>query len=146
MSLLNAGTIGFKEIWAHKFRSILTMLGIILGVSSLVAMSALVKGMENGMREALIAIGGLEKIRIEEQDIPPSKAISRPGGREYHLRCLCAASKARRSSKWSPRKCAPARAVFTRGKQILQSLEFRRHLAQRPRNEPARDRSRPHVQ
>ncbi|MBM3840488.1 MAG: ABC transporter permease [Verrucomicrobia bacterium] len=70
MDLLNAITIGFKEIWAHKFRSLLTMLGIILGVSSLVAMSALVKGMENGMKEALIAIGGLEKVRIEEQDIP----------------------------------------------------------------------------
>jgi putative ABC transport system permease protein len=36
-------------------------------------MSALVKGMENGMREALIAIGGLEKVRIEEQDIPPNQ-------------------------------------------------------------------------
>ena len=43
MNLLNAIAVGFKEIWAHKFRSILTMLGIILGVSSLVAMSALVK-------------------------------------------------------------------------------------------------------
>jgi putative ABC transport system permease protein len=73
MNLWNAITIGFKEIWAHKFRSLLTMLGIILGVSSLVAMSALVKGMENGMREALIAIGGLEKVRVEEQDIPPQQ-------------------------------------------------------------------------
>jgi len=27
---------GLREIWAHKFRSLLTMLGIILGVSSLV--------------------------------------------------------------------------------------------------------------
>jgi putative ABC transport system permease protein len=62
--------IGFKEIWAHKFRSLLTMLGIILGVSSLVAMSAMVKGMENGMKEALIAIGGLEKISVEPQAIP----------------------------------------------------------------------------
>src|SRR5882757_2179328 len=70
MNLLNAINIGFKEIWAHKFRSLLTMLGIILGVSSLVAMSALVKGMENGMKEALIAIGGLEKVRVEDQDIP----------------------------------------------------------------------------
>src|SRR5437667_8712223 len=73
MNLWNAITIGFKEIAAHKFRSMLTMLGIILGVSSLVAMSALVKGMENGMREALIAIGGLEKVRVEEQDIPPQQ-------------------------------------------------------------------------
>jgi putative ABC transport system permease protein len=70
MNLLNAIGIGFKEIWAHKFRSLLTMLGIILGVSSLVGMSALVKGMENGMKEALVAIGGLEKVRVEQQDIP----------------------------------------------------------------------------
>ncbi|MCP5522505.1 MAG: ABC transporter permease [Verrucomicrobiales bacterium] len=46
------------------------MLGIILGVSSLVAMSALVKGIERGAKEALIAIGGLEKIRIEPQEVP----------------------------------------------------------------------------
>src|SRR6267143_1775177 len=61
---------GFREIWAHKFRSLLTMLGIILGVSSLVAMSALVAGMEKGAKEALVAIGGLEKVRIEPQEIP----------------------------------------------------------------------------
>src|SRR4030095_14994715 len=73
MNLFNAIVVGLKEIWAHKFRSLLTMLGIILGVSSLVAMSALVKGMENGMREALIAIGGLEKVRIEQQDIPTTQ-------------------------------------------------------------------------
>jgi putative ABC transport system permease protein len=70
VDLLNAIVLGFKEIWAHKFRSLLTMLGIILGVSSLVAMSALVKGMEVGMKEALIAIGGLEKIRVEPQQLP----------------------------------------------------------------------------
>ena len=70
---LNLGTtveVGFREILAHKFRSMLTMLGIILGVSSLVAMSALVKGMEKGAKEALVAIGGLEKVRVEQQDLP----------------------------------------------------------------------------
>jgi len=70
VNLWNAILIGLKEIWAHKFRSVLTMLGIILGVSSLVAMSALVKGMEVGAKEALIAIGGLQKVRIEPQDVP----------------------------------------------------------------------------
>jgi putative ABC transport system permease protein len=70
MDIWSAVVLGFKEIWSHKFRSLLTMLGIILGVSSLVAMSALVAGMEKGMKEALIAIGGLEKIRIEPQDLP----------------------------------------------------------------------------
>ena len=37
MILWNAIIVGFKEVWSHKVRSILTMLGIILGVSSLVA-------------------------------------------------------------------------------------------------------------
>src|SRR4030095_9134744 len=73
MNWLNAIAVGFKEIGANKFRSLLTMLGILSGVSSLVAMSALVKGMENGMKEALIAIGGLEKVRVEEQDIPAAQ-------------------------------------------------------------------------
>jgi putative ABC transport system permease protein len=70
VSLLNAILVGLREIWAHKFRSLLTMLGIILGVASLVAMSALVKGMEKGAKEALVAIGGLEKIRVEPQELP----------------------------------------------------------------------------
>src|SRR6266478_5401648 len=70
MNLLNTITVGLKEIWAHKFRSLLTMLGIILGVASLVGMSAIIKGMENGMRDGLIAVGGLEKVRGEEQPLP----------------------------------------------------------------------------
>ena len=67
MNLVNVIVTGLREIWAHKSRSLLTMLGIILGVSSLVAMSAMVKGMEIGLKEALAAMGGLEKIRVESQ-------------------------------------------------------------------------------
>lgn len=71
MNVANVILTGLREIWAHKFRSLLTMLGIILGVSSLVAMSAMVKGMEKGLKEALAAMGGLEKIRVESQlDLP----------------------------------------------------------------------------
>ncbi len=70
MNLFNAIAVGFKEIWANKFRSFLTMLGIILGVASLVALSAIVNGMENGMKEALIAMGGLDKVLLESQDVP----------------------------------------------------------------------------
>lgn len=70
MNLYNSILIGLKEIWAHKFRSMLTMLGIVLGVASLVAMSAVVKGMENGMKESMIAMGGLDKVLIESQGVP----------------------------------------------------------------------------
>ena len=70
MNLTNAISVGLKEILAHKFRSLLTMLGIILGVSSLVAMSAIVTGMEIGMKEALIAMGGLDKVLTQSQPVP----------------------------------------------------------------------------
>jgi putative ABC transport system permease protein len=70
LNLFSAIVVGFKEIWAHKFRSLLTMLGIILGVSSLVALAAVLNGMENGMKEAMIAMGGLDKVLLREQDVP----------------------------------------------------------------------------
>ena len=70
MSFLNAIIVGLREILAHKFRSLLTMLGIVLGVSSLVAMAAIVKGMENGMKEAMIALGGLDKALTREAPVP----------------------------------------------------------------------------
>ncbi len=70
MNLLNTIVVGLKEIWAHKFRSLLTMLGIILGVASLVGMAAIVKGMENGLKEAMIAMGGADKVLLDEQDVP----------------------------------------------------------------------------
>ncbi len=71
MNLLNTIIVGLKEVWAHKFRSLLTMLGIILGVASLVAMAAIIKGMENGMKEAMIAMGGADKVLLQDQDVPP---------------------------------------------------------------------------
>src|SRR3954468_8458159 len=70
MILLNTILVGLKEVWSHKFRSLLTMLGIILGVASLVGMAAIIKGMENGMREAMIAMGGADKVLLEQQDVP----------------------------------------------------------------------------
>jgi ABC-type antimicrobial peptide transport system permease subunit len=70
MNLVNTIVVGLKEIWAHKFRSLLTMLGIILGVASLVGMAAIVKGMENGLKETMIAMGGADKVLLEEQDVP----------------------------------------------------------------------------
>jgi putative ABC transport system permease protein len=73
MSLLNSILIGLKDVWAHKLRSLLTMLGIILGVASLVGMAAIVKGMENGMKENMIAMGGADKVQIQEEDVPPEQ-------------------------------------------------------------------------
>ena len=70
MIRLNSIIVGLKEIWAHKSRSFLTMLGIILGVTSLVGMSAIIKGMENGMKESMIAMGGADKVLVRQQAVP----------------------------------------------------------------------------
>jgi putative ABC transport system permease protein len=70
MNLFNTIIVGFKEAWSHKFRSLLTMLGIILGVASLVGMAAIIKGMENGMRETMIAMGGADKFTLEDEEVP----------------------------------------------------------------------------
>jgi len=49
------------------------MLGIILGVASLVGMSAIIQGMENAMRETMVAMGGADKFLLEDQDVPPEQ-------------------------------------------------------------------------
>jgi putative ABC transport system permease protein len=102
MSLWNAIVVGLKEIWAHKFRSMLTMLGIILGVSSLVAMSAMVKGMEVGARETLIAVGGLQKVRVEAQPVPPEQRHLRDFARGVTLHDVYALQSAPEVGKVSP--------------------------------------------
>jgi len=70
VNLSNTIAVGLKEVWAHKFRSVLTMLGIVLGVASLVGMAAIIKGMENSMRETMIAMGGADKFLVEQQEVP----------------------------------------------------------------------------
>jgi ABC-type antimicrobial peptide transport system permease subunit len=70
MTLSNTIIVGLKEVWSHKFRSLLTMLGIILGVASLVGMAAIIKGMENGMRETMIAMGGADRVNVSQEDVP----------------------------------------------------------------------------
>src|ERR671917_47009 len=69
MNLWLSLLIGLKEIWAHKFRSFLTMLGIILGVASLMAMFALTAGIAKGMRAMLESTGGIEKVNIVQKDV-----------------------------------------------------------------------------
>jgi len=91
VNLLNTILVGLKEVWAHKFRSLLTMLGIVLGVASLVGMAAIIKGMENGMKETMIAMGGADKVLLEEEDVPPEQehlADQAPGRTMADVRAL----------------------------------------------------------
>jgi putative ABC transport system permease protein len=67
--------VGFKEIWAHKFRSFLTMLGVILGVASLLSMFSLTAGIAKGMREYMQQVGGIERVGVIPQEPPEEQQL-----------------------------------------------------------------------
>lgn len=73
MNILVALQIGLREIAAHKFRSFLSMLGIVLGVSSLVSTLALTAGIEQGTRAFMQQVGGLEYVTIVNKEISNEK-------------------------------------------------------------------------
>ncbi len=73
MNLLVALQIGLREIFAHKFRSFLSMLGVVLGVSSLIATMALTRGIEEGTRVFMQQLGGLELVNVIPNE--PSKEM-----------------------------------------------------------------------
>ena len=73
LTLWNSLMIGVREIWSHKFRSFLTMLGIILGVAALLATFALVAGMAEGQKEMMQQFGGVEKVGMMTQEPPESQ-------------------------------------------------------------------------
>ncbi len=69
MNLLICLETGLREIAAHKFRSALSMLGIVLGVSSLIATMALTNGIEQGTRAFMQQVGGLEYVSVSNKDL-----------------------------------------------------------------------------
>jgi len=77
-ALLNGITNGLREILAHKFRSLLTMSGIILGVAALVAMVSVIQGMMASFRTFFEETGGVERISISRADPPPEQANIAP--------------------------------------------------------------------
>ncbi|MEM6884761.1 MAG: ABC transporter permease [Verrucomicrobiota bacterium] len=61
---------GFREIWSHKFRSLLTGLGVVLGVASLMSMFAITNGQAIQFRESLEMWGGANRVSLEDRPVP----------------------------------------------------------------------------
>lgn len=49
--------LAFKGLWSHKLRSILTMLGVIIGISSIIAIISAIKGTNEQIMQNLIGAG-----------------------------------------------------------------------------------------
>ena len=50
-------SLAFQGIWSHKLRSFLTMLGIIIGIASIIAIVSTIKGTNEQIKENLIGAG-----------------------------------------------------------------------------------------
>jgi putative ABC transport system permease protein len=122
--LLNAILVGLREIWAHKFRSLLTMLGIILGVSSLIAMSAIVKGMEHGMKEAMVALGGLDKVLMRDAEVPTWQRHLADQARGRTMRDVEALQRSAPLIRMVSPEMALDRVTITRGDKRTKPSEF----------------------
>ena len=85
MGFLQGIIVGFKEIWAHKLRSMLTVLGVVLGVASLIAMFALVEGLFAGWKRWIEETGGIEKVTISRSSLPVPQQPFSPLALPLHM-------------------------------------------------------------
>jgi len=65
---------GVRDIASHKFRSALTIMGVVLGASALLTMSAITEGMARGMRSQMLMTGGHKKLEIRRAAPPPEQS------------------------------------------------------------------------
>ena len=49
--------LAFQGIWGHKMRSVLTMLGIIIGIAAIITIVSTIKGTNEQIKENLIGAG-----------------------------------------------------------------------------------------
>ena len=87
-SFLNTVKLGIKSLLLHKLRSALTMLGIIFGVCSVIAMLAIGEGASHEAQEAIKKLGSnniiLRSVKPPE-DANASAMMSRSFELEYGL-------------------------------------------------------------
>ncbi|MBQ9278768.1 MAG: ABC transporter permease [Lachnospiraceae bacterium] len=61
--------LSFQGIWAHKMRSFLTMLGIIIGIAAIIAIVSTIKGTSEQIKENLVGTGtNVVKVELYQGD------------------------------------------------------------------------------
>jgi len=85
MMLFSILKMGFDEIRSHKMRSILTMLGVILGVASLIALFSVVEGSKKKSLDWMKEVGGFEKMSVSDLELKNADKlrVNRSKGRTY---------------------------------------------------------------
>lgn len=70
MNLFRAIWHGLGQIWAHKLRSLLSLLSVFLGVASLIVIMGFINGLFVGWEANIYESGGIEKVAIFDDYLP----------------------------------------------------------------------------
>ena len=63
--------LAFQGIWSHKMRSVLTMLGIIIGIAAIITIVSTIKGTNEQIKENLIGAGNnVVTVQLNQGDYP----------------------------------------------------------------------------
>ena len=63
--------LSFQGVWSHKMRSLLTMLGIIIGIAAIISIVSTIKGTNEEIKNSLIGAGNnAVNIQINQQGYP----------------------------------------------------------------------------
>ena len=63
--------LAFQGIWSHKLRSVLTMLGIIIGIAAIITIVSTIKGTNEQIKENLIGAGNnVVTIQLNQDGYP----------------------------------------------------------------------------
>lgn len=57
MTFGEAVRIALASLWAHKLRSVLTLLGVVIGVTSVIAVVSIVNGLNRYVAEKVFNLG-----------------------------------------------------------------------------------------
>jgi putative ABC transport system permease protein len=82
--LKRAVRLGIKSLWLHRLRSLLTVLGIVFGVCSVIAMLAIGEGASYEAQEEIKTLGS-QNIILRSQKPPEEQKVTDKGSQSYVL-------------------------------------------------------------
>src|SRR5881296_1321937 len=84
LRLRRAVRLGVKSLWLHRLRSLLTVLGIVFGVCSVIAMLAIGEGASYEAQEQIKSLGS-QNIIVRSVKPPEEEKVSSQANQSYVL-------------------------------------------------------------
>ena len=84
--MLESISLAFQGVWSHKLRSFLTMLGIIIGIASIITIVSTIKGTNEQIKESLVGSGNnAVVVQLYQDNYPKSFEYEAPPAGVYPI-------------------------------------------------------------